>query len=615
MKRFEILQNDAVTKAISFIPSKTIEEITFKAPTGSGKTFMMASLMDRVLQSEPDCIFLVSCLSKGDLAKQNYDKFQEYFRNGFFKNINPYLINSDSSKESAPFIPTDYNIYILPVDLYKAKSKLSHGPFINFLHKMTNTKKMGGLEKKIYLIKDECHRETKNINELNDFFKKTFNFSATPDLKKGQVPQVEIKESDAVENHLIKQAEYHDDYDFTLENAFDKYLEIKNSYEDCAKNDPHFGEPVNPCLIVQISNKDKGNAEFEEIKKVLSLPKYENLHWMYVVNNGKDCDSNSIDKKLSVDKWKEDAKRNRSDINIIIFKLCISEGWDIPRACMLYQVRDTKSAILNEQVIGRIRRNPKLLTFDTLKPETQNLLSKAYVWGTTDKTKKQVINVRLKQSDTLDLQENIKLKTTTLKNKTYKSFDIKSFVDGLKEPVTPESIFVLYEKLKHASPELLEKYEEYVTDFASWFRFMNNFDAISKKINAIVSDYSNLEITKDEKGNELEFSFPKNSYFYSSDFTVDLEKWIWERYDKNTEFAFDSKAERLWCDKLKDLCMEENRKTQKRIGKNQYMDMVSTDRVFYFGKNYTVNSQIKYDYFNNEVHQSYPDFIMVDSYN
>ena len=33
--------------------------------------------------------------------------------------------------------------------------------------------------------------------------------------------------------------------------------------------------------------------------------------------------------------------------------MVISEGWDIPRACMLYQIRDSKSKQLDEQVMGR----------------------------------------------------------------------------------------------------------------------------------------------------------------------------------------------------------------------------------------------------------------------
>jgi type III restriction enzyme len=38
----------------------------------------------------------------------------------------------------------------------------------------------------------------------------------------------------------------------------------------------------------------------------------------------------------------------------------MTEGYDIPRACALFQIRDTESGTLDEQVLGRIRRNPIL---------------------------------------------------------------------------------------------------------------------------------------------------------------------------------------------------------------------------------------------------------------
>jgi type III restriction enzyme len=38
----------------------------------------------------------------------------------------------------------------------------------------------------------------------------------------------------------------------------------------------------------------------------------------------------------------------------------MTEGYDIPRACALFQIRDTDSKTLSEQVLGRIRRNPIL---------------------------------------------------------------------------------------------------------------------------------------------------------------------------------------------------------------------------------------------------------------
>ena len=170
------------------------DELTFKAPTGSGKTYMMADLMNRILGENEDVIFLVSSLSKGNLAGQNYDKFCEYAETGSFPNIKPYLISTEVSTEERLFIPTDYNGYILPRDLYKKGGRLMQGGMESFLQKITTDEFWDGLGKEVYLIKDECHIATNNLDTLSEaYFSKIMNFSATPKLSRGQNPDVEIK--------------------------------------------------------------------------------------------------------------------------------------------------------------------------------------------------------------------------------------------------------------------------------------------------------------------------------------------------------------------------------------------------------------------------------------
>ena len=58
------LQNDAVSQLIATLKSTPKDSYTFRAPTGSGKTYMMADFMNRILENNKDVIFLVSSLSK-----------------------------------------------------------------------------------------------------------------------------------------------------------------------------------------------------------------------------------------------------------------------------------------------------------------------------------------------------------------------------------------------------------------------------------------------------------------------------------------------------------------------------------------------------------------------
>ncbi|MDD3190392.1 MAG: DEAD/DEAH box helicase family protein, partial [Candidatus Pacebacteria bacterium] len=132
------LQQNAVSSLIEL--TATQDEITFKAPTGSGKTYMMAEMMNRILSADKNVIFLVSSLSKGDLATQNYEKFLEYSAKGNFPQLKPYLISSEIAGEERLIVPTSYNVYLLPRDLYKKGGRLMQGAMEGFLQNMTSAK-------------------------------------------------------------------------------------------------------------------------------------------------------------------------------------------------------------------------------------------------------------------------------------------------------------------------------------------------------------------------------------------------------------------------------------------------------------------------------------------
>lgn len=608
---------DVQQAAVSSLVSKceTKDEITFKAPTGSGKTYMMADFMNRILDKKKDAIFLVSSLSKGDLAAQNYKKFIGYQSEGRFVNLNPYLISSETSEEGRLYIPEYYNVYILPRDLYKQRSKLQEtGAMQAFLDKITEGRLYGGLEKEIWLIRDECHIETSALNYLDGkgYFKKTLNFSATPKLSRGQLPDVVIEEKDAVNTGLIKKVSWYDDPNISLEDAICEFERIKPQYIE------KIG--VKPCLIIQISNKDKATEELRDvIFPVLNKTEHVDLKWMLIVNQEKGskddpfrtCNTNdAIRNKLPVARWKEYAKENDSLIDIIIFKLAISEGWDIPRACMLYQIRDTNSVQLDEQVIGRVRRNPRLIDFESLDNEAQTLARKAWVWGVREKDKKNNIEVELKEPTTV--QSEFRLKTTRLIPLSQKKdFIIDSFIDSLKKEREKKSIFDLYDKLSGCANDVVSLYEGYVTNTEKWFDFMSHVDAIKKEFNQYICDYEvSMKLTEDEQGRPLLFTFPVNSFYLDNENYVELNDWIWSRKDKEEAFSFDSEAERRFVDLLKELRMGASSREDGIIKQ----PMLTEPYVYLWGKNYLGNSDIKYEYYLNGNHFSYPDFIMKDKF-
>lgn len=605
------LQTKAVKEIISLINKNEKDEITFKAPTGSGKTYMMADLMNKVIKDNDDVIFLVSSLSKGNLAQQNYEKFIEYSENKNLKYINPYLINSDDSEEGDLFIPTHYNVYVLPRDLYKDRSKLKKGGFIAFLKNITYK---NGENKKIYVIKDECHIATNKLDMLSEeYFSKVLNFSATPKVKRGQKPDVVISEVDAINAHLIKKVEYQNEND-NLDNALFKFEEVKKEYINSIG--------IKPCMIIQISNKEKADEEVKEIKSILAS-NHKDLKWMLIVDNEKKCDTNDILKSenIAINKWKKYAKNNTSTIDIIIFKMVISEGWDIPRACMLYQVRNSESKQLDEQVIGRIRRNPKLTDFDKLSIKSRELISKAYVWGVKGKDESIIREVKLiSDNENNIVQKEIKLKTTRLKKIIENNkFSIEDLLSSKSKKIIPKSIFTLYDEYIQSSNEVQELYEKYVDSIHKWFEFVENIDDISKKSKDIIRDYDkNMEIIKDENGNEIEVSFPLISYYTESRYFEKINNWIWARSDKNTQFSFDSESEKEWIKILMGIVSNYDGVANQSLIKSIEISKIVDNKKemvkkYMIGKNFLTNSEIKYEYYLHGIHCSYPDFIMKDS--
>ena len=472
------------------------------------------------------------------------------------------------------------------------------GVMESFLQNIVSSERIGGQGKSIILIKDECHIATNNLDNLSKYFDKVINMSATPKLKRGQISDVEIKEDEAVNTKLIKHVEWQDiDEELNaskeLKKVIEKYEEVKEQYNNLG---------INPCLIIQISNKDKADNELNNVIKPV-LNSKPNLKWMLIVSDKDEYDTNDIMKikKLPKEKWGDYVKENTSSIDIIIFKMVITEGFDIPRACMLYQIRDSKSKQLYEQVLGRIRRNPRLLDFEKLTPEQQDIVTKAYVWGVQEKEKQTWYKVELQKD--YEISNNIKIKTTTIGSLTErKDFDLNKFLNEKKDKLTHTSIFELAKKIKKSSNDIQQIINDYSSTYQKWYKISENIDELIKKNNEYVCDYS-----KSMKVNKEEITVPDSSEYLATEYYTEIENCIWKKSKaSDDEFAFDSEAEKKWAIILKKLS------DKKGLRKKNLLE----DKIYLWGKNYIPNSKIKFEYYmNSGIHSSYPDFIMVDKIN
>lgn len=607
------LQERAISELVQSLSEK--DDVVFKAPTGSGKTFIMARVMDEVISKDDNVVFIVSSLSKANLAQQNYDKFNEYLELGLVQHLNPHLISSETSCESALYIPSVNNVYVLPQALYKAKSKLKgQQAFLKLLLEIKNHGRV------LYLIKDESHVATNNLDELKSFFTKIINISATPKKK----PDVEISEQDAVNACLIKRVQYcssadYGDDDFSVDSLqYKELLKALDYLKEC-KKDYLEKNNINPCLIIQISNKDLGEKQFNVIERALGLSEYKDLKWVGYAKDPKVCQTNDQMIKTSPQKWEKYCKPNDSTIDVIIFKMAITEGWDIPRANMLFQIRDSKSKQLDVQVLGRVRRNPRIMDFEKITDEKERrLFTTAYVWGIKDNSSEQKsVDVTLKGSVPdgnrikNEIQEEIKVKITKLAdlNDTQSNFDIDTFLKEKQAPESCKSIFELYNELTKSSNRIQVECKRYMfssydDEYSKYFVFVNNLSEIKSKVKTILSsDSSSIEVVKNSLGKDLEVSLPYNSlYFQNKKYSLQDVKGVWNNGSDMREFTFDSDSEKKWLYKmLQDFSI-------KKISLDEEKD------ILLVGKNYLQNSEIKYEYYADGSHFSYPDFVLKDKY-
>ena len=607
------LQERAISELVQSLSEK--DDVVFKAPTGSGKTVISARFMYDFMSKDDNVVFIVSSLSKANLAQQNYDKFNEYLELGLVQHLNPHLISSETSCESALYIPSVNNVYVLPQALYKAKSKLKgQQAFLKLLLEIKNHGRV------LYLIKDESHVATNNLDELKSFFTKIINISATPKKK----PDVEISEQDAVNACLIKRVQYcssadYGDDDFSVDSLqYKELLKALDYLKEC-KKDYLEKSNINPCLIIQISNKDLGEKQFNVIERALGLSEYKDLKWVGYAKDPKVCQTNDQMIKTSPQKWEKYCKPNDSTIDVIIFKMAITEGWDIPRANMLFQIRDSKSKQLDVQVLGRVRRNPRIMDFEKITDEKERrLFTTAYVWGIKDNSSEQKsVDVTLKGSVPdgnrikNEIQEEIKVKITKLAdlNDTQSNFDIDTFLKEKQTPESCKSIFELYNELTKSSNRIQVECKRYMfssydDEYSKYFVFVNNLSEIKSKVKTILSsDSSSIEVVKNSLGKDLEVSLPYNSlYFQNKKYSLQDVKGVWNNGSDMREFTFDSDSEKKWLYKmLQDFSI-------KKISLDEEKD------ILLVGKNYLQNSEIKYEYYADGSHFSYPDFVLKDKY-
>lgn len=372
-------QRDAVDELKRYIQlgfdSKNRKEVVFKAPTGSGKTFMAASLLEELAGDHSDKNFCIlwACPGKGELHKQSHDAVKTYLGG------NPVcsLLEEDFFG-SRKFIKNKEIVFINWEKLIQkdkgtgswANNLMKEQEGMNFIDVIDQTKKNGT---KVVLVVDESHVGSSAKTRIQEFINTIIipnillEMSATPlndhiDVEVN--PEDVIKEGMIKEDVIVNEGIKKDDKSLVekdselliLEKGFEKREEIVKKYAELNIN-------VNPLVLIQIPNVDEGEAKKLVIKDFLRDKGITEA-------NGKLklwCDNHDpFDKK--------EIRKNNDITEYLIFKTAVATGWDCPRAHILVKFREGKSETFETQTIGRILRTAEAKSYD------DSLLDNAYIF-------------------------------------------------------------------------------------------------------------------------------------------------------------------------------------------------------------------------------------------
>lgn len=347
--------------------------IVFKAPTGSGKTYMTEKFIQNLkpVGGFTEDIAWIWITISDELAMQSKNKFEEYFYPSVGRRLLTVADFSDGvlKRDDVLFlnwqklVAKDADARILRRPEEKEKAKESGYYFedvIEATHKDGRT---------IVMVIDESHQSVsplaleKVIKPANP--KVIIKASATPkdepsasDDRHNRAKLVEVDINDVIEEGLIKEAIVSQTKEEIESGSEEKDLDIKLLDLAIKRRDmlreewKKAGSNVNPLILVQLPNSSKDVADEVNKKKDMVLD-YLKKRGVAEANI-----ANWFDNDKDLAKLKFIAEPN-SNVEFLLFKQAAGTGWDCPRAQIIVMYRDIKSPIFKTQTLGRILRNPE----------------------------------------------------------------------------------------------------------------------------------------------------------------------------------------------------------------------------------------------------------------
>lgn len=370
LKNYQKTAVDKLLKISRVLLEKEGQRVcVLKAPTGSGKTIMIADYLKNFSDEQHLSKYAFIWISGNNLHKQSREKLELYLNTSRYAFSYLEEIQNNELKENEIAFVNWHSL---------TKQDRQTGEYTNVFMRdneedrnlrtfIGNTKEKGV---EIILIVDESHYHywsEKSQTLVQDVIspKLTIEVSATPklepkpeDIANEDAGFVSIKFEDVIEEGMIKSeviinkeiGKYKDFHSVAdeaiLASAIAKQNELIGLYKKV-------GAKINPLIIVQLPNESESTSALDKTKLEF-VEKFLKVKYNFTVENGFLAIWLS-DRKANIDTISE----NKDKVRILIFKQAIAMGWDCPRAQILIMFREIKSTTFEIQTVGRILRMPE----------------------------------------------------------------------------------------------------------------------------------------------------------------------------------------------------------------------------------------------------------------
>ena len=366
LKRYQQEAADELVKLTKKYLNGNAKKIYLEAPTGAGKTVIASAAMEEIagtLPYEHDCStdkVAFIWIAPNKLHEQSYLSMKGYFK--FTNNMRPIVW--DEVDHTLGHLEHGDVLFLNWASIDKDKNVIWKNTETqeNLQGVINNTREENI---KIILVVDEehLHADAPRAKEVRMKIAPDveIRISATPKLESqpaGSYQLISIDRADVVKEQMIKKdviinAGLNDadvelgETAFFIKKALQKRTDLQKMYAQ-------IGSPVNPLLLIQLPNDNKGldasdNQMMEEVKTYLAHP---------------EVDITEDNERLAI--WLSEDKKNLDKIaepnsltEVLIFKEAISKGWDCPRAAVLLIFRKMESFAFTVQTVGRILRMPQ----------------------------------------------------------------------------------------------------------------------------------------------------------------------------------------------------------------------------------------------------------------